>query len=102
MTEIAKHTDRAKSTISMLLKKVKENRSSERKKGSVRKRKTTEREDRVIAAKARRAGPKGRRKSTAKIAREIKEELGVNIGKDTVMNRLHEVGMTSCVACKKP
>ncbi len=102
MTEIAKRTDRAKSTISMLLKKVKENVTSERKKGSGRKRKTTEREDRVIAAKARRAGPEGRRKSAAKIARELKEDLGVNIGKDTVMNRLHQVGMTSCVACKKP
>ncbi len=73
MTEIAKRTDRAKSTISMLLKKAKENGSSERKKGFGRKRKTTEREDRVIAAKAWRARPEGRRKSAAKIARELKE-----------------------------
>ncbi len=102
VTEIAKRTDRAKSMISILLKKVKEKGSSERKKGSGRKRKTTEREDRVIAVKARRVGPEGRRKSAAKIARELKEELGVNIGKDTVMHRVHEVGMTSCVACKKP
>ncbi len=69
VTEITKRTDRVKSTISMLLKDVKENGSSERKKGSGRKRKTTKREDRAIAAKARRAGPEGRRKSTAKISR---------------------------------
>ena len=67
VTEIAKRTDRAKSTISMLLKKVKDNWSSERKKGSGRKRDTIGREDRVIATKAMRAGPEGRRKVPQKL-----------------------------------
>ena len=59
--------------------KVKENVSSERK------RNTIERDDSVIAAKTRRAGPERRRKSAAKIA----QELVINVRRQETHDQKH-------------
>ena len=66
--------------------------------GRGRKKKTSSREDQKIIQ----SSIKDRRKSSTEIAREMKEEIGLELSSRTIRRRLLDAGIKSCRAKKKP
>ena len=86
--------ERSPKCIRYVLNKLKNSGTTNRKVGSVRKRKTTKRTDNLII----RTALKTRRITAEKLANQI----NVNVSPQTIRNRLHEAGFRSYVAAKKP
>lgn len=94
MRQIAKKMGRTHPCIMKFLKKYKARGTCTRVVGSGRPRLTTPRDDRRFVAIAR-----AKRNISA---RHIAFEADIDVSKQTVIRRLGEAGMKSCVACKKP
>ena len=85
-------------TVQSIIKKYKQTKYILNLLGRGRKRKTTASVDRIIQRKIK----LDRRKSALTVKAEIEKELGVFVHANTIRNRLHEIGLYSRVARKKP
>ena len=92
--QISKRIEKPKSTIADFFLNYKKRGFFERKSGSGRKRATTSRQDTDLVIKAKR-----RRVATAK---ELKNELDLNISSRTIRKRLNDAGFYSFFSVKKP
>ena len=96
--EIAKKLLLPRTSMHYIIAKYKKTRCLVNIVGRGRKRKTSEHLDRVIHRKVK----ADRRKTASSVKLEIEKELGVVISEQTVRRRLHQVGLSGCVARKKP
>lgn len=92
--EIGKKIKKSHVAINSFLKKYKETGKYTRTPGSGRKRKTTPTDDHHISILA--------KKQRTVTAKEIGNELGLNISPRAIRNRLHEIGFSSKFKTKKP
>ena len=97
LKSIAKRLRIGRRTVQEILKKYAETGDVQDRLGRGRKKKTSSREDRQIIQ----ASIKDRRLSSTEIAREMKEEIGLDLSSRTIRRRLLDAGLKSCRAEKK-
>jgi transposase len=90
---IAEKLSRCHTTIGRFLQKYDETGMISRVEGSGRKRKTTVRDDRLIVRSV--------KKKRTTSADDIKKELNLTLCEQTIRNRIHECGFSSCFTLKK-
>ena len=98
LNSIANRLRIGRRTVQEIVKKYAETGDVQDRLGRGRKKKTSSREDRKIIQ----ASIKDRRKSSTDIAREMKEEIGLELSSRTIRRRLLDTGLKSCRAKKKP
>ena len=98
LVEIARKMKCSRKRVQTTIKRYKETKSFEKRKGQGRKMSTTAREDRSL----KRASLGDRRKSSSELAVELMGGANKNISARTVRRKLLEVGLKGCKARKKP